>query len=122
MMERMRNTIKNHNDFKTDRSHPYTSTDLFAIRTKSAKFADDPRYGLVVTKRNFRFAVHRNRVKRMLRDWIAFAENYMCDDMDYVFYAYPEILGDGVNREIGRKKMVAALRDIKMRHDKKQSK
>ena len=122
MMERMRNTIKNHNDFRTDRAFPYAVTDLFAIRTRRAKIANDARYGLVVTKRNFRFAVHRNRVKRILRDWIAYAEKYMCDDMDYVFYAHPEILGDGINREIGREKMVAALREIKYRHDKKQSK
>lgn len=122
MMERMRNTIKNHSDFKTDRAHPYMSNGLFAIRTRRAKIANDARYGLVVTKRNFRFAVHRNRVKRILRDWIAYAEKYMCDDMDYVFYAYPEILDDGITRDVGREKMVAALREIKYRHDKKQSK
>lgn len=114
----MRNTIKNHNDFKTDRSYPYALTDLFAIRTKNAKFSDDPRYGLVVSKRNFRFAVHRNRAKRLLRDWIAFAEKYMCDDMDYVFFAHPEILNDGITREIGREKMASALIEIKNRHEK----
>lgn len=122
MIKLMRNTIKNHNDFKTDRAYPYAPTGLFTIRTRPCKFPGDARYGLVVTKRNFRFAVQRNRVKRLLRDWIAFAENYMCDDMDYVFYAHPEILGDDVNRDMGREKMVAALRNIKYRYEKKQSK
>ena len=86
MMGLMRNTIKYHEDFITPRDFPYELMELFTIRTKLAKFPDDPRYGLVVTKRNFRYAVQRNRVKRLLRDWIAFNEKYMCPDLDYVFY------------------------------------
>jgi len=117
MMGLMRNTIKYHEDFITPRDFPYELMELFAIRTKLAKFPDDPRYGLVVTKRNFRYAVQRNRAKRLLRDWIAFAEKYMCPDLDYVFYARPEILGDDVTREIGRKMMVRGLKEIRHRNE-----
>lgn len=117
MMVVMRNTIKNHIDFATDRSCPYATTDLFIIRTRPAKFENDARYGLVVTKRNFRFAVERNRAKRLLRDWIRFAEQYMCDNLDYVFFANANILNETVTREIGRDTMVRALQNIKNRND-----
>ena len=113
----MRNTIKSHNDFKTDRNFPAAVTELFSIRTKPAKFPDDPRYGLVVSKRNFRFAVRRNRVKRLLRDWIAYANDYMCPELDYVFFARTEILNDTITREIGRETMVRALQEIKKKND-----
>jgi len=112
MMGLMRNTIKYHEDFITPRDFPYELMELFTIRTKLAKFPDDPRFGLVVTKRAFRHAVQRNRAKRLLRDWIAFNEKYMCPDLDYVFYARTEILGDNVTREMGRKMMAHALKSI----------
>ena len=112
MIELMRNTIKNHADFKTPRDFPYAVTDFFSIRTKMAKYPDDPRYGLMVTKRNF------NRAKRLLRDWIAFADKYMCPELDYVFFARPEILGADVTREIGRDAMVHALKNIKHKYEK----
>ena len=117
MISPMRNTIKNHNDFTTPREFPYAVTDLFSIRTKVAKYSDDPRYGLVVTKRNFRFAVQRNRAKRLLRDWISYAADYMCDDLDYVFFARPDILSNTVTREIGRETMVRALKSVKSKND-----
>lgn len=113
----MRNTIKNHRDFITSRDFPFAATDLFTIRTRLAKYPSDARYGLVVTKRNFRFAVQRSRVKRLIRDWLRYAERYMCPDLDYVIFARPEILGDDVTREIGRHAMVRALKDIKHRND-----
>ena len=116
MIYLMRNTIKNHIDFKTDRDLPSASNDLFSIRTRAAKFPDDPRYGLVVSKRNFRFAVRRNRVKRLLRDWIAFGADYMCPELDYVFFARPEMLGENVTREIGRDLMVRALKKIQQQY------
>ncbi len=117
MMGIMRNTIKSHKDFQTPRDFPFAVTDLFSVHTKLAKFPDDPRYGLIVTKKNFRFAVQRNRVKRLLRDWIAFANDYMCPDLDYVFFARPGILSDEVTREIGRNTMVRALKTVKHRND-----
>lgn len=113
----MRNTIKNHLDFNTDREFPWAGNDFFSIRTKMAKFPNDPRYGLVVTKRNFRFAVQRNRAKRLLRDWIRFADEYMCPEFDYVFFARPDILGKDVTREIGRDAMVRALKKIKKQNE-----
>ena len=116
----MRNTIKNHLDFKTDRECPHWACDLFSVHTKPAKFPDDPRYGLVVSKRNFRFAVKRNRVKRLLRDWLRFADEYMCPDLDYVFFARVPILDDNITREIGRDAMVRALKSIKNQNDKHQ--
>ncbi len=119
MINPMRNTIKAHNDFKTDREYPFVTTDLFSIRTRAAKFPDDPRYGLVVSKRNFRFAVKRNRVKRLLRDWIAFANDYMCSNLDYVFFARVDILNENVTRETGRETMVHALQEIKNKNDHK---
>ena len=115
----MRNTIKNHLDFKTDRECPFAVCDLFSVHTKPAKFPDDPRYGLVVSKRNFRFAVQRNRVKRLLRDWIRFADEYMCADLDYVFFARTPILDKGVTREVGRDAMVNALESIKHKNDQR---
>ena len=119
MIDLMRNTIKNHLDFKTDREFPGAVTDFFSIRTKLAKFPDDPRYGLVVSKRIFCYAVKRNRVKRLLRDWIAFASEYMCPDLDYVFFARADILGENVTREVGRSAMVSALKKIKKQNDKR---
>ncbi len=112
----MRNTIKNHIDFKTDRELPSAVNDLFSIRTRMAKFPADPRYGLVVSKRNFRFAVKRNRVKRLLRDWIAFAADYMHPELDYVFFARPDILGENVSRDMGRDLMVRALKKIQKQY------
>lgn len=118
MIRGMRNTIKNHLDFKTDAACPSVATDLFSIRTRPAKFADDPRYGLVVSKRNFRFAVQRNRAKRLLRDWISFACDYMCPELDYVFFARQAILNTDVTREIGRSRMVRALKSIQKKNAK----
>ena len=119
MISGMRNTIKNHLDFKTDRECPYSVCDLFSVHTKPAKFPDDPRYGLVVSKRNFHFPVQRNRAKRLLRDWLRFADEYMCPDLDYVFFARTPILGQGVTREIGRDTMVRALKSIKNQNVKR---
>jgi len=113
----MRNTIKNHLDFETDRNLPVAGADFFTVRTKMAKFPDDPRYGLVVSKRNFRYAVQRNRAKRLLRDWIQFANEYMCPEFDYVFFARASILDKNITREIGREAMVSALKKIKKQHE-----
>ena len=117
MITSMRNTIKNHNDFITTKEFPFAANDLFSVHTKIAKFTDDPRYGLVVSKRNFRYAVQRNRAKRLLRDWIAFASKYMCPDLDYVFFARTAILDTGITREMGRDAMVDALKNIKRKND-----
>lgn len=104
----MRNTIKNHNDFAMGDNDPTARCAMFFVRTKSAKFPDDPRYGLIVTKKTFKFAVDRNRAKRLLRDWIAYNEKLMRDDADYVFIARRAILN--ATRTDGRVAMKKALR------------
>ncbi len=106
----MRNTIKNHNDFLMTDDDPIAKSPYFLIRAKNAKFADDPRYGLVATKRTFKLAVHRNRAKRLLRDWIAYNENLMLPKYDYVFIARGAILG--AMCDDGRDAMRRALRYI----------
>jgi len=115
----MRNTIKNHLDFRTERSHPFAATDWFSVHTRDAKFPDDPRYGLIVTKRNFRYAVQRNRAKRLLRDWIRYASDYMCPELDYVIFARVPILHNDVTREMGRDAMVRAFKYIKRQNDQR---
>ncbi|MFQ6778059.1 MAG: ribonuclease P protein component [Alphaproteobacteria bacterium] len=111
----MRNTIKSYNDFRTEQIEPAAKSALFTIRTKNAKFPDDPRYGLVVPKKRFRFAVQRNRAKRLLRDWIAFNQDLMIDEFDYIFFARDAILNS--DRETGRDAMRKALNYIKKNHD-----
>ncbi len=104
----MRNTIKNHNDFLVPDENPTARSAFFIIRAKTAKFPDDPRFGLVATKKTFRFAVQRNLAKRKLRDWIRFASDDMAPDMDYVFIARRAILD--ATRDDGRAAMTRALR------------
>lgn len=104
----MRNTIKNHNDFLVPDENPMARSAFFIIRAKTAKFPDDPRFGLVATKKTFRFAVQRNLAKRKLRDWIRFAGDDMAPDMDYVFIARRAILD--ATRDDGRAAMTRALR------------
>lgn len=107
-MSGMRNTIKNHNDFAMGDNDPTARSAMFFIRSKPAKFPDDPRYGLIVTKKTFKFAVDRNRAKRLLRDWIAYNEKLMRGDADYVFIARRAILN--ATRADGRVAMKKALR------------
>lgn len=115
----MRNTIKAHKDFIMSDFNPICKTDLFLVRAKDARFIGDARYGLVATKRTFKLAVHRNRAKRLLRDWIAFNESLMLDTCDYVFIARHNILE--ANRENGRKTMAFALKQIEKQYAKKSS-
>lgn len=104
----MRNTIKNHNDFLMADGDPTARSAFFIIRAKDAKFSDDPRYGLVVTKKTFKFAVDRNRAKRLLRDWIYANEGLLVREMDYIFIARRAILN--ATRDDGRLAMKKALR------------
>ncbi|MBR5153654.1 MAG: ribonuclease P protein component [Alphaproteobacteria bacterium] len=102
-----RNTIKNHADFAPNNNDPTARCAFFLARTKSAKFPDDPRYGMIVTKKSFKHAVDRNRAKRLLRDWIEFNENMMCPEWDYVFVIRRDILS--ASRTEGRDAMKKAL-------------
>ena len=105
-----RKTIRNHKDFFVS-SDDFKMTGLYFItKAKPAKIIGDARYGLIASKRTFKLAVQRNRAKRLLRDWIAFNEDLMLPDFDYVFIARFHILD--CSRELGRKKMANMLKRI----------
>lgn len=107
----MRNTIKKHIDFIQTDGDLSISNRFFLVRVKKAKIPDDPRYGLIVTKKTFKHAVDRNRAKRMIRDWLRFNEQCLEDDLDYIFIIRHAILG--ASREEGRAEMKKALKYIK---------
>ena len=107
----MRDTIKNHKDFIMTDANPAARSDLFYVRMKPCAIDGDARYGLVVTKRAFKFATQRNRAKRLLRDWVRFNEGLLQPDMDYVFIARRAILD--ATRDDGRAAMAHALANLK---------
>ena len=102
-----RNTIKNHADFALGDNDPTARCAFFLVRAKHAKFPDDPRFGMIVTKKSFKHAVDRNRAKRLLRDWIEFNENLMVPQWDYVFIIRRDILN--ATRTDGRVAMKKTL-------------
>ena len=116
----MRDTIKNHKDFLMTDENPVAKSAFFYIRMKPAVIPNNARYGLVATKKTFKFAVHRNLAKRKLRDWVRFTEKHLRPDMDYVFIARKPILE--ATREDGRAAMARALvylkRNPKSKNDK----
>ncbi|MBP5707427.1 MAG: ribonuclease P protein component [Alphaproteobacteria bacterium] len=107
----MRDTIKNHKDFIMTDENPTAKSVFFIIRMKPCVTPEKPRYGVTATKKTFKLAVHRNRAKRLLRDWVRFNEKHMRPDMDYVFIARHPILD--ATREDGRAAMERALKHLK---------
>ena len=105
-----RKTIRNNKDFYVAPDGIMVWCDLFLIKVKPAKIDGDARYGIITTKRSFKLAIDRNRVKRMMRDWIAFNENLMMPEFDYVFIPRVKILG--TERDIGRSNMKILLKKI----------
>ncbi|MBQ2017260.1 MAG: ribonuclease P protein component [Alphaproteobacteria bacterium] len=103
----IRDTIKRHEDFAMGENDPVAKSAFFLARAKSAKHPDDARYGIIVTKKTFKHAVDRNRAKRLIRDWIAFNENLMNPEWDYVFVIRRAILD--ADRASGRDAMKKAL-------------
>ena len=103
----MRDTIKNHKDFLMTDENPTAKSAFFIVRMKPCVIPNMPRYGVTATKKTFKFAVQRNRAKRLLRDWIRFNEKYLRPDMDYVFIARRDILD--ATRDDGRAAMARAL-------------
>lgn len=101
----------------TEPDDPSAVSTFFVVRAKKVKFPEDPRYGLIVSKRMFKFAVQRNRAKRLLRDWIAFADGLLCPEFDYIFIARSAILG--ASRDEGRAAMTKALNHILKKYAKK---
>ena len=106
-----RDTIKNHADFVAGENDPTARCAYFLIRAKAAKYPDNPKYGLIVTKKTFKHAVDRNRAKRLIRDWIAHNEKMMRDTWDYIFVIRRDILN--ADRESGREAMRKALQYLK---------
>lgn len=111
-----RKTILKHNDFLTPSDCIIGRSEFFIVKTKPAKISGDPRYGIVASKRTFKLAVDRNRAKRLLRDWIAFNEDLMLSDLDYVFIAYSKILD--ATRDLGRLRMRDLFRKIAKTYQK----
>jgi ribonuclease P protein component len=58
----------------------------------------------------FKLAVQRNRAKRLLRDWIAFSENLMIPELDYIIIARSNILE--CNRDNGRALIFSAFKKL----------
>ena len=104
-----RKTIRSHADFVNSPNDPSVVSNYFIIRVKVAA-KQDARYGLIVPKRTFKYAVERNRAKRLLRDWIAFNEHLMLPDADYIFIARAAVLE--CSREKGRVQMATALKKL----------
>ena len=88
----MRDTIKRHKDFAIGKDDVTARCAYCLIRVRPTLFPDGGQYGLVATKRTFRYAVERNRAKRLLREWIRRYADYMRPDLDYIFIARPAIL------------------------------
>ncbi len=103
----IRDTIKKHADFVARENDPVARCAYFLVRAKKAKFPNDARYGMIVTKKTFKHAVDRNRAKRMMRDWIAFNEHMMRPEWDYVFIIRRDIAN--ADRLSGRVAMRKAL-------------
>lgn len=110
----MRDTIKKHTDFLAPEDSPVAKSAFFVVRTIPTKTPGAPRYGLKVTKRVFKFAVHRNRAKRLLRDWIRFNDTLMLPEYDYVFISRAAILT--ATRDDGREAMRKALAYLKKQY------
>lgn len=110
-------TIQKHKDFFSSPKEHSCATPLFVLKTHVNPNGDAPRYGIVVSKRLFKLAVQRNRAKRLLRDWIAFNEQNMLDNMDYIFIARFAILDS--DRETGRAMVHNAIRQLSIHHGTK---
>lgn len=106
----MRNTIKKHSDFLMPEDCPTFRTDFFIAKCNKTKFQGDARYGLVATKKTFKLAVNRNRVKRLLRVWIAKNHDLLNPNMDYIFIARSNILN--ADADLGIKTMKLALEKL----------
>jgi hypothetical protein len=50
----IRDTIKNHSDFIAGENDPTARCAFFLVRAKPAKYPDDARFGLIVTKKTFK--------------------------------------------------------------------
>ena len=104
-------TIRNHKDFLAKRTDPAVCAPCFLLKAKQSSVPGQSRYGILVSKKSFKLAVHRNLAKRKMRDWVAFNEHLFLPDKDYIFILNENILD--YNRDIGRKDTETAMRKIK---------
>lgn len=116
----MRDTIKKHTDFLMVETDPMARSAYFVVRAKKARFPDNPRVGFTASKHTFRFAVQRNRAKRLMRDWVRFYSDLLAPEFDYVFIARPPILE--ATRDSGRDAMSKALKHILRKYASKNAK
>lgn len=106
-MGAMRKTIKNHRDFIMGADDATARCAFCIIRARPTHFTNDAQYGLIVTKRTFKYAVHRNRAKRLLREWLRANERMLRPDLDYILIARASILD--ATRDVGVEALRKAL-------------
>ena len=97
----------NHKEFRAPIGTPVFVNVYFVIKTLPARFAGVPRFGVVSSKKVFRYAYQRNRARRLLREWIVFNAEHFVPEFDYIVIARAQILE--CDREMGRKLMRAAI-------------
>jgi ribonuclease P protein component len=105
-----RKTIRNHLDFVCPRNTIAAHCSFCVVKAKPVRANVDARYGLVASKRIFRLATQRNRAKRLMRDWIAYSEDFMSPQYDYIFILNSKILE--TVRKKGRNKTKNCLKKI----------
>jgi len=112
-----RKTLRKHKDFIMPRNNLSVSIDkIVYIRAKQTETPGDARYGVMAQKRLFKHAVQRNRAKRLLRDWIAFHEDLMSPELDYIFIANDGILD--ISRTDGRNGIKSGIMQINKSYGK----
>jgi ribonuclease P protein component len=85
----MKNTIKAHKNFDFEGAGSVAMPSFF-LKYRPKKF-DHGQYGLIASKRTFPLAVHRNRAKRLLREWIR-KSGGLPEHLDFLIIARAEIL------------------------------
>jgi len=103
-------TIRNHRDFITSKDDILEQSVCFNLKIKNQSVPGEIRYGIIASKRVFRTAVDRNLAKRKMRDWIAYNEELMNLNVDYIFFVNEQILD--YPRDIGRKDVREAMENI----------
>ena len=81
----MRKTLKKYSDFLIDTGFKNIKTDIFILKTRPCVFEEDPRYGIVATKKTFKLAVDRNKVRRRLKASLIIFDKKLSKKLDYIF-------------------------------------
>ncbi len=99
----MIDTIKKHSDFVAHRESPYFNAGPFVAKAAKTLFPGDNRYGIIATKKTLKFAVKRNRAKRLIRAWLQQNQDLLIPELDYIFIVRRDILD--TDFELGSKLM-----------------